>query len=322
MARPERPLHSLVVAMFNEEEVFDEFYERASTVMSGLGDDYEIVFVDDGSRDRTPAKLEAIAAKDPHVRVVFFSRNFGHQVALTAGIDAAAGDTVTAIDADLQDPPEVIPEFVDRWREGADVVHAVRVKREGEGAFKRASAGLFYRLLNRMTNVDMTVDSGDFRLLDRRAADALRSLRESSRYIRGLVSWVGFTQASVEYVRQPRAAGVTKYPLKKMLKFAADATFSFSGVPLQIASWMGFIVAAAGFLTGLYVLWLHLVVHVGVPGWSSIMVAVLFFGGIQLLFLGVVGEYLWRILEQVKQRPLYVVRRRLGFDSAEDPQVS
>jgi polyisoprenyl-phosphate glycosyltransferase len=300
-------LVSLVVPVYNEAEVISVFYDRASKALSAIpGFDYEIVFIDDGSRDESYQILSGFAAKDPHLRVLKFSRNFGHQIAITAGIDHAKGDCVVIIDADLQDPPEVISGMIDRWREGFDVVYGVRAEREGEGTMKLFTASAFYRILSRLTNIQIPADVGDFRLMSRRATDQLKQLREKDRFVRGLVSWIGFKQTGFTYSRDKRYAGETKYPYRKMIKFAFDGITSFSTVPLKLATWSGY---AASLLAFLYLLSVFVQKLLGytVEGWATIMVAVLFLGGVQLVCLGILGEYLGRIFNEVKPRPMYVV---------------
>ncbi|MDI6842829.1 MAG: glycosyltransferase family 2 protein [Anaerosomatales bacterium] len=306
-------LHSVVVPMYNEEAVVEACLERLAAALSALPS-YEIVVVDDGSSDRTWELLLEARTRIPQLRLIRFSRNFGHQTAITAGIDAAAGDTVTVIDADLQDPPELIPEMVDRWRNGSDLVFAVRKARRGETFFKRVTAGAFYRILRAMAAVDMPLDAGDFRLMSRQAADVLRAMRERSRYVRGLVAWMGFRRDYVYYERDARFAGETKYPLGKMLRLAADGIVSFSLRPLQISGALGAVAALLGFAVLAYAIFERLAGHDVIPGWTSLMVAVLFMGGVQLLSLAILGEYVGRIYEEVKGRPLYVVQDRVGFD--------
>jgi len=309
-------LVSVVVPVYNEAEVIGEMYRRLTHVASNLSDlEYELVVVDDGSRDQSYAALVALARNDPRLRVLKLSRNFGHQTAITAGIDVARGDAVVIIDADLQDPPEVIPEMVQRWREGFDVVYGVRAKRAGETMMKLATASVFYRMLDRMTNVSIPVDAGDFRLMSRRAADQLRAMREKDRFVRGLISWIGFRQASIPYHREARFAGTTKYPLRKMLKFAVDGLTSFSTLPLKLATWMGYLASAFAFiyLASVFVQkWLGRTVE----GWATIMVAMLFMGGVQLICLGIMGEYIGRIFTEAKGRPLYVVEEFVNGDQA------
>jgi dolichol-phosphate mannosyltransferase len=278
--------------------------------------------VDDGSRDRTAHVLRALQAGDARVRVVLLSRNFGHQLAVTAGVEHASGRCVVIIDADLQDPPEVIAEMHARWREGADVAYSVRTDREGETRFKLWTAKLFYRLMNRLSGIEMPVDTGDFRLMDRKVVDALLAMPERDRFLRGMVSWVGFRQVAVGYRRAPRFAGASKYPLLKMLRFAADGVLSFSFAPLRLATWTGFFALAVALAGILYAVILRLFFDPThwVRGWASIFVAVLFLGGVQLVSLGIIGEYIGRIYGEVKHRPLYFVRERLGFEETRNAQ--
>lgn len=301
-----RELLSIVVPVFNETEVIQHFYQRITAMGEQLDLDYELVFVDDGSRDDSFSQLQALSSFDPHVRVLHFSRNFGHQVAITAGLDHARGDCAVIIDSDLQDPPEVIPRMVAKWREGYDVVYGVRAKREGETKFKLVTASLFYRLLSRVTNIEIPMDVGDFRLLSRRAADQLRGMRENDRFVRGLVSWIGFRQTGVEYDRDRRQAGETKYPFRKMLKFALDGITSFSTMPLKLAMWLGYATSGLAFLY-LISVFIQKWMGITIQGWATIMVAVLFLGGVQLICIGIVGEYIGRIFTEIKGRPMYIV---------------
>lgn len=315
-------LISVVVPVYNESEVIGTFYDRATGALARLeGFDYELVFVDDGSRDDSYEKLSLFAATDPHVCVLKFSRNFGHQIAITAGIDYARGDCVVVIDADLQDPPEVVSAMVDKWHQGFDVVYGVRAEREGEGAMKLATASLFYRLLGRLTTIQIPVDVGDFRLLSRRAVDQLKQLREKDRFVRGLVSWIGFNQTGVVYHRDKRYAGETKYPYRKMIKFALDGITSFSTAPLKVASWTGY---GAALLAILYLLSVFVQKLLGytVEGWATIMVALLFLGSVQLICLGILGEYLGRIFNEVKPRPMYVVEEVLASSSSRELSIA
>jgi polyisoprenyl-phosphate glycosyltransferase len=310
-----KELVSLVVPVYNESEVIGVFYDRATKALAALdGFDYEILFVDDGSRDNSYKQLAGFAAQNPHIRVLKFSRNFGHQIAITAGIDHARGNCVVIIDADLQDPPEVIAAMIERWREGFDVVYGVRAEREGEGAMKLATASAFYRLLQRLTNIPIPADVGDFRLMSRRAVDQLKLLREKDRFVRGLVSWIGFNQTGLTYSRDKRFAGTTKYPLRKMIKFAFDGITSFSTAPLKLATWSGY---SASLLAFLYLasVFVQKLLGYTVEGWATIMVAVLFLGGVQLVCLGILGEYLGRIFNEVKPRPMYVVEEILQAGS-------
>lgn len=318
-----RQLLSVVVPCYNEEPVVQETHRQLTAALAQLGAaedlEYEIVYVDDGSRDRTPAILHDLYEADPrHLRVVRFSRNFGHQVAVTAGVAHAAGDAVVLIDADLQDPPAVIADMVARWREGYQVAYGVRVDRDGEGAFKRATAKGFYRLLNRLSDTPIPLDTGDFRLMDRRVVDALQSMPERDRFVRGMVSWVGFRQIEVPYRRAPRLAGESKYPLIKMLRFATDGIASFSTTPLRAATWLGFGVSGAALVGVVYALVLRLFTSYYVTGWTALFIGVMFLGGVQLLSLGVIGEYIGRIYGEVKRRPLYLVQEALGVPERAD----
>lgn len=298
---------SLVVPVYNEVEGIRAFNERALTVMKTLPElDYEIIYVDDGCKDGSYTLLEEFASANEKIRVVKLSRNFGHQIAITAGLDHATGDVIVFIDADLQDPPEVILQMIAKWREGFDVVYGQRRRREGESAFKLATASVFYRMLRSLASIDIPPDVGDFRLISRRVADQLRALREKDRYIRGLVSWVGFKQAAVVYDRDERVAGVTKYPLRKMIKFALDGLTSFSTAPLRVATWMGYTASVMAFLY-LAVVLVQVAMGVTVDGWASIMVVALFIGGVQLICLGILGEYIGRVFNEVKPRPIYIV---------------
>jgi len=302
---------SVVVPVFNEEENIPELYRRLRAVLPQVVQEWEILFVDDGSRDRSWELIRALAAQDPRVRGLRFSRNFGHQMAFAAGLDHARGQAVVIMDADLQDPPELIPELVAKHREGYEVVYAVRVARHGETAFKKLTAKLFYRLLARITAVQIPLDTGDFRLMGPRAVEAFRRLPERHRFTRGLVAWLGFPQTGVPYERAPRHAGTTKYPLRKMLRFALDAITSFSHLPLQLATWLGFVVSAFAFFYILVVLALKLA-GISWPGYTSLMAAILFLGGVQLLMVGLLGEYVGRIYDEVKHRPLYLVAEKVG----------
>lgn len=313
----EKIVCSVVVPVYNEEEVINVTYKRLKDVMDGLDITYEIIFVNDGSRDRTRELAMEICKNDKNIKFIDFSRNFGHQTAITAGMDYASGDAVVVIDADLQDPPEVIPEMLEKWREGYDVVYGQRVKRQGETFFKKVTAKIFYRTLNRLTDVEIPVDTGDFRLIDRKVCDALKKVDEKNRYIRGIISWLGFKSIAVPFVRQKRFAGTTKYPLKKMLKFASDAIISFSHKPLKLATYFGFFLSFASFayLIVTIILKVFSIIQT-VPGWASIVAINLFFNGIILLILGIIGEYIGRIYDEAKNRPLYVIRELVNFDES------
>jgi polyisoprenyl-phosphate glycosyltransferase len=308
------PLLSVVIPCFNEEEVIAETVKRLQAFCSGLVElRVELIFVDDGSRDRTRELLRGFAAGDERIRVLGFARNFGHQIAVTAGIDAARGDAVVLIDADLQDPPEVVHEMVAKWRAGYDVVYGTRIERPGESAFKLATARTFYRLLNRLSDVPIPLDTGDFRLMSRPVVDALKAMPERDRFVRGMVSWVGFRQVALPYRRAERFAGESKYPLRKMLRFATDGILSFSIKPLQMSITLGSLAAALAMAGIAYALYLRIFTSVWVEGWTALMIAVLFLGGVQLICVGILGEYIGRIYNEVKGRPLYVVQDRIGF---------
>jgi polyisoprenyl-phosphate glycosyltransferase len=300
-------LLSVVAPVFNEEALIDEFYARTCAALDGLP--FELVLVDDGSSDGTPLRLEELAAADPRVRVVFLSRNFGHQTALTAGLDHARGDAVVMLDADLQDPPELITTMLDHWRAGCDVVYAVREQRQGESRFKLSTARWFYKLFDKLAQVELQPNSGDFRLLDRRPLDALLSMRERNRFLRGMTVWVGYTQAAVPYHRDPRYAGETKYTLSKMLRFSLDAISSFSHRPLQLATLLGFAISTLAFIAIPVVVVLRILGSY-LPGFSALTILVLLLGGIELIAIGIIGEYVGRIYDEVKGRPLYLVRAR------------
>ena len=309
-------LLSVVTPIFNEEGNVDELHARVEAALEGV--EFELIAVDDGSTDGTGARLAALAERDPRVQVITLSRNFGHQAAITAGLDSARGDAAVILDSDLQDPPEVIPEMIARWHEGYDVVHGVRGSRTGETRFKIATARWFYSLMVRLTELPVRRDAGDFQLLDRTALDALGTLRERSRFLRGLSVWVGFRQTDVTYEREARAAGETKYSLGKMLRFSFDAVSSFSNVPLQAATILGFVFSIVAFL-GIPIAIGFRIAGEFVPGITTVLLVVLFLGGIQLITVGIIGEYLGRVYEEVKGRPLYVVQERLNIDERPGP---
>jgi polyisoprenyl-phosphate glycosyltransferase len=303
-------LLSIVAPVYDEQELIEAFVARTTAAAADY--EFELVLVNDGSSDRTPELLDAIAARDKRVRVIHLSRNFGHQAALTAGLEHAAGDVVAMIDADLQDPPELIGEMIAQWRQGADVVYAVRKQREGETAFKLATASWFYKLFDKLAQVDLEPNSGDFRLLDRRALDALLAMTERSRFLRGMTVWVGFNQTAVSYERDARHAGETKYTLRKMLRFSLDAITSFSHLPLQLATYVGIFSAGIAFVAIPVVILLR-VFDSYLPGFSSITIAILLLGGIQLIAIGVIGEYVGRIYDEVRHRPKYILESRVGW---------
>lgn len=310
----EPPELSLVVPVYNEEEVLPELQRRLAALIRELGTSVEIILVDDGSRDRTGEILAELCRANPGFRSIHLARNFGHQAAVSAGVNRASGRAVVIMDADLQDPPELIPAMLAKWREGYEVVYAQRMRREREGWFKRFAAWLFYRVLQRLTDVRIPGDTGDFCLMDRRVVDHLNALPERNRYIRGLRAWLGFRQAAVPFDRPGRAAGEPKYTFWKSLRLSLDAMVGFSKLPLRIGTYLGILAAVASFLLGLFYLAKKLILGFPVQGWASIVVIMLFLGGVQLLTLGIIGEYLSRIYDEVKQRPLYVVRETIGFD--------
>lgn len=309
----ERSLVSLVVPCFNEEDVIAETHRRLAALADSQRDyQFEFLFVDDGSRDNTLPLLRQIVAGDSRARVVAFSRNFGHQIAVTAGIDEARGDAVVLLDADLQDPPEVVAEMLAKWREGWQVVYGVRAEREGESHFKLWTAHLFYRVLNYLSDTPIPLDTGDFRLMDRAVVEVLRGMPERDRFVRGMVSWVGFRQLALPYRRAARFAGTTKYPLRKMVRFASNGIISFSMRPLKLAMDVGLLCAGLACVGIIWAFATRLATHNWVPGWTATVIAVLFLGGIQLVCTGILGEYIGRTYMQSKGRPLYIVGERIG----------
>ncbi|ADO54362.1 glycosyltransferase [Paenibacillus jamilae] len=311
MSEPIR--YSIVIPMYNEEAVITETYRRLKQVMGSMGEPYELIFVNDGSSDRSVQLIKEFSLRDDTIVLIDFSRNFGHQLAITAGMDYAVGEAVVVIDADLQDPPELIVEMANKWKEGYEVVYAKRLKRNGETRFKKWSASLFYRVLKASTDINIPVDTGDFRLMDRKVIDELKRLPENNRFVRGLVSWIGFKQTAVEYERDERLAGETKYPLKRMIKLSLDGITSFSIKPLKLAGYIGALLSMSGFLYLMYVLFLNFFTDSYVmKGWSSMISISLIFDGVILIILGIMGEYIGRIYDETKARPLYIVRERLG----------
>jgi len=307
-----KPVYSVVVPAFNEEEVIHETYKRLTAVMQRMGETYELVFVNDGSKDRTAQLIGEICKTDASVVLINFSRNFGHMPAISAGMAYAQGDAIFIIDADLQDPPELFPEMVKAWKDGADVAYGKRRKREGESWFKKVTAKMFYRMIARMTPIDLPIDTGEFRLIDRQVCDAVNRLPEKNRYIRGLVSWVGFTQVPVAYDRNERFAGETKYPLRKMLSFAMDAITAFSYKPLKLATSLGLFISFASFVYLLVILYQHFFTDTTIVGWASTVGIVLFTQGIVLMILGLMGEYIGRIYDEMKNRPAYIIQEIVG----------
>lgn len=304
-------LLSVIIPVFNEESLILESVKRLTAVMTQLGCRYELIFINDGSHDRTLELLKQEQLKNSRIRILNFSRNFGHQTAITAGADHAKGDAVVIIDADLQDPPELIKEMIEKWQQGYDVVYARRKSRLGESAFKKLTALFFYRLVHKVSNVDIPVDVGDYRLLSRRALNDLNKMRERHRYVRGLVAWLGYKQTFVEYDRDKRFAGETKYSLMKMIRFSIDGLSAFSIAPLRLATLLGFACAAFSFLYIVYAVFVHLIGYT-VAGWTTVVIAIFFLGGIQLICLGILGEYIGMIHDESKQRPLYLIDEVIG----------
>lgn len=317
-----RELLSVVVPVFNEEPILCEFYKRAEAVLGALPIDYELVFVNDGSRDQSRQIIRRLRAQDERICLVDLSRNFGKEIALTAGLEHAQGDALVVIDADLQDPPELIPRFIEKWREGFDVVCAKRSKRRGESFAKRATALGFYRIFNRLSRVHIPEDTGDFRLLSRRAAQAVLSLRERRRFMKGLFAWIGYPTTEIVYVRDSRSSGKTKWNYRGLWDFAIDGITSFSAVPLKIATYLGFLVAFGAFLYGMYIFWKKIFLGDPVTGFPSLMTVITFLGGVQLIAIGVLGEYIGRMFDEVKQRPLYLLNgyepSRYGAPAADE----
>ncbi len=300
----------------NEEAVIPEFLRRLNVVFEkGAYTLHEIIFVDDGSRDGTALVLKEFAKKDPRVKLVSLSRNFGHQIALTAALDRVTGDAVVAIDGDLQDPPESIPKLLDRWKEGFDVVYAVRESRDGETWFKKITATIYYRILRGLSEVTIPLDTGDFALMDKKVVEVLRQMPEHSRFIRGMRAWAGFRSGSILYKRQSRYAGSSKYPLRKMIDFALTGLLGFSTVPLRFATYIGIFMAISSFIAGIIIILMKLLTDYPIEGWSSIMLSIFFVGGVQLCIIGIMGEYIGRIYTEVRRRPLYVVKEQVGFTS-------
>ena len=316
------PKYSIVAPVFNEEETLPEFYRRMCAVVRDLDSTDELLLIDDGSTDDSLALMREFQAKESFTRVLSFSRNFGHQIAITAGIDYAQGAAVIVIDSDLQDPPEVIHELVSKWKDGAELVLAVRSVRKGESWFKRVTASFFYRVIDRLTDLHIPKDSGDFRLMDLKVVHALRQVREQHRFMRGLSVWVGFKRAEVEYVRDERFAGHSKYPLSRMLRFATDGITSFSHVPMQLAMTLGFLFAGVALLGIPAIVALRFSGNREFFGQATTLISVLLLGGVQLICLGIIGEYLGRVYNEVRRRPLYLISRKWGFerDNEESPE--
>ena len=305
---------SVVTPVFNEQDGVEIFYQTIKETLDLVADKWEVICVDDGSQDNTLDNLTGVYLQDKRVKVVVLSRNFGKEIALTAGLDVANGDVIVPIDFDLQDPPELIPKMLALWAEDYDVVYATRVKREGESWFKKVTASIFYKLISKMSNVDIPTDTGDFRLIDRKVLDSLKELKETHRFMKGLFAWVGYSQISLPYVRKPRAVGDTKWGYWKLWNFAIEGITGFSITPLQLATYLGFMISLSSFLYALFTVSKTLILGVDVPGYASLLIAILFLGGVQLVFLGIMGEYIGRIYNEVKRRPLYIVDNKLGVE--------
>jgi len=310
----ERPTLSLVLPVFNEEPVIPELLKRLGEFLKEVGVTWEVVFVNDGSRDRSFEMLREACATEPRFKLISFARNFGHQFAITAGVDYAEGEAVVVMDADLQDPPSVVSDMLKKWREGFDVVYGVRAKREDEGIFKRLTAAMFYRLLRAMVGVSIPVDTGDFRLMSRRVVLTLRSLREANRFVRGMVAWIGFKQTEVRYIRKGRFAGETHYPLSKMIRFALDGITSFSTLPLRLSVLCGVLSGLVGILTACWAVYGWFFTKDTVHGWTTMMIVVSLAASMQFFMIGILGEYVGRIYEEVKRRPLYIVADKINTD--------
>ncbi len=303
-------VYSVVIPVYNEEAVIPETYHRLTKVMESIDAPYELLFINDGSRDRTGEIIIALAEADERIKLLDFSRNFGHQIAITAGMDYARGDAIVIIDGDLQDPPELIPQMIAKWQEGYEVVYAKRSQRKGETLFKKWTAALFYRLLGVLAEISIPLDTGDFRLIDRKVCDALCSIRERNRFVRGLVSWVGFRQTAIEYIREERFAGESKYPLKKMLRFSMDGITSFSHKPLKLATYLGAVISSASMVYLLVSLGQLIFTASPSAGWSSLIASLMLLNGLILIFFGILGEYIGRISDETKNRPLYILRNK------------
>lgn len=304
---------SIIIPMYNEEAVVKACYMELTHTMKQYQWEYEFIFINDGSKDKTLLLLKEIAKVDLAVKVIDFSRNFGHQLAVTAGLSECSGQAAVIIDADLQDPPYVIKEMVDKWQQGYDVVYAKRKKRKGESFFKKISAKIFYRLLNSLSEIEIPMDTGDFRLIDRKVVEAFKQMPERNRFVRGMMSWIGFNQTYIEYEREERYAGVTKYPLKKMLHFAADGIVGFSTKPLKLVRRLGSITILVAIILAIYALSSKFIFRSVVTGWTSLMIAITFFSGVQLLSIGLLGEYIVRVYDESKNRPLYFIKEKINF---------
>lgn len=306
--------YSIIVPVYNEEQNLEELYRRLSKVMNDLNETYEILFVNDGSTDGSMSIIEFLTKVDSRIKVIDLARNFGHEIAMTAGIDYVSGSAVIIMDADLQNPPELIPEMIDKWKQGNEIVYTIREKNTDIGFLKQTASTLFYKFLNKITDVKIAENSSDFRLLDKKVIDVLKSMEERSRFLRGLIRWTGFRQTGVNFIAPKRFAGKTKYSFIKLLKLSLDGITSFSSFPLKIASAFGFMVSFVGFIYALYAIYVKIFTDLAMPGWTSIIITVLVLSGVQLITIGIIGEYIGRIYEETKHRPLYVVSRSFGFE--------
>ena len=312
-----KPRYCFVIPIFNEQQIIPELYKRLSELLDRLDGPADVIFIDDGSRDNSYPLLIEISAGDPRFKLIHFSRNFGHQIAISAGLDFSSADATIIMDADLQDPPQVVLQMIDQWKEGYEIVYGKRESREGETFFKRITASLFYRIIHALSEVEMPLDSGDFRLVDRKALAAFKALREKNRFVRGMFSWIGYRQTEVRYARDKRLAGETKYPLRKMLRLAKDGIISFSNIPLTFVLNLGFLLSGASLLYGVVAIFLKAFGFYTVRGWASEVAVICFLGGTQLVVLGIIGEYVGRIYSEVKNRPLYIVKETHGFSTTQ-----
>lgn len=305
--------YSIIIPVHNEKECLKELYRKLTDVLKNVDNDYEIIFINDGSTDNSLEILNELNQENEKIKIIDFSRNFGHQMALTAGLKYASGEAIITMDADLQDPPEIIPQMIEKWKQDYKVVYGLRKERQGESIFKKMTALGFYRLINKLSQTNIPVNAGDFRLIDRQVVESLKSIKEQHRFLRGLISWTGFKQTGVEFIRPARFAGTTHYPFKKMLKFALDAIYSFSTLPLKLCIYLGFLTTLISIGCGIWALIMHFFFESTVQGWTSLIIIVLFLGGIQLITLGIIGEYVGRTYEESKKRPLYLIKTKIGF---------
>ena len=304
--------YSIILPVFNEQDNLLKLHQRLTGAIDSITTDYEMIFIDDCSNDNSYETLKALNEQDLRVKIIKFTKNCGHQIAITCGLDFAEGDAAIIMDADLQDPPEVIPKFIEKHEQGYEIVYAIREKREGETFFKKVTAFFFYRIMKVFTNIEMPLDAGDFRLIDRKVIDSLKSMQERNKFLRGLIVWTGYSQIGVPFRRDARNAGTTKYTTLKMFKLAFDGIFSFSNIPLRFATIFGLLISVLSFLFAIFALYLKFSSNT-VLGWTSLLLTILFIGGVQLMTIGIIGEYLGRIYDEVKMRPLYIIKKKIGF---------